>query len=108
MMLRCSGGWPGLEDRISQLSDHFRWLNTAKNGGCQLCVLTRGETASLRKVFEVCVPEWSPLFEGGWIANTKQEFFTTRVAADGEGVLSPVQQNMCAQRRGMLAPVFTD
>ena len=44
--------------------------------GCTLCVLTRGETASLRIFFEKVVPDWAPLFEGGWIANTMNEYFT--------------------------------
>ena len=53
--------------------------------GCRLCVLTRGETASLRIFFEKVVPDWSTLFEGGWIANTFNDYFTASPADGGGG-----------------------
>ena len=58
-----------------------------KTHGCRLCILTRGETSSLRIFFEKVVPDWAPLFEGGWIANTGNDYFTVSpsgAAADDE------------------------
>ena len=45
---------------------------------CRLCILTRGDTASLRVIFDTVLDQsWAALFEGGWIANCFQDYFTT-------------------------------
>lgn len=61
-------------------------LTTLKHThGCRLCVLTRGDTASLRIVFDKVLDQsWAELFEGGWIANTFNDYFT----CSGTGALS--------------------
>ena len=64
----------GGEARIAALKELLVELRTVH--GCTLCVLTRGETSSLRIIFDKVLPDWAPLFEGGWIANTANEYFT--------------------------------
>lgn len=58
--------------------------------GCRLCVLTRGEAAALRIFFELVVPDWAPLFEGGWIGDTSNNYFTVNPSrtAGGAGGLN--------------------
>jgi hypothetical protein len=85
----------GGEERVAELTAHFQRLQAAEGGGCKLCVLTRGETASLRLAFEVGVPEWSPYFVGGWIANARQQYFTITSSNSSSGSLSPLAENLC-------------
>jgi len=47
-------------------------------------------------VFEAAVPEWSPLFAGGWVANTKQQYFT----CERDGALSEVESALFKGRGG--------
>jgi hypothetical protein len=65
----------GGETRMAQVK---ALLTTLKHThGCRLCVLTRGDTASVRLVFDkVLDASWAELFEGGWIANTFNDYFT--------------------------------
>ena len=72
----------GGEERIAAVKDVLTELRTVHK--CTLCVLTRGETASLRILFDKIIPDWAPLFEGGWIANTFNDYFT----CDASGALS--------------------
>ena len=72
----------GGEERIAAVKDVLTELRTVHK--CTLCVLTRGETASLRILFDKIIPDWAPLFEDGWIANTFNDYFT----CDASGALS--------------------
>ena len=67
----------GGEARTAQIKAMLTDLK--ETHGCRLCVLTRGETASLRIFFEKVTPDWAPLFEGGWVANTFNDYFTCSV-----------------------------
>ena len=68
----------GGAERVRQLTAFFEWLRAQD---AQLCILTNGETAAVRQLFEAGFAPWASLFAGGWIANTYDEFFVT--AADG-------------------------
>ena len=73
----------GGEERMAQVKAALTTLKHTH--GCRLCVLTRGDTASLRIVFDKVLDEsWAELFEGGWIANTFNDYFT----CSGTGALS--------------------
>ena len=64
----------GGSERVAQLTAFFEWIRAQ---GCTLCVLTNGETAAVRQLFEAGFAPWAALFAGGWIANTYDEFFCT-------------------------------
>lgn len=65
----------GGRERVAQLTAFFEWL---KAQGVQLCILTNGETAAVRQLFEAGIAPWAALFgAGGWIANTYDEYFVT-------------------------------
>ena len=75
----------GGEERMAQVKAALTTLKHTH--GCRLCVLTRGDTASLRIVFDKVLDEsWAELFEGGWIANTFNDYFT----CSGSGALSAI------------------
>jgi len=78
----------GGSERVAQLTAFFEWL---KAQGVQLCILTSGETAAVRQLFEAGIAPWAGLFAaGGWIANTYDEFFVTeedgRVGKTGQAM----------------------
>ena len=94
----------GGEARIAAIKELLVELRTVH--GCTLCVLTRGETASLRILFDKVVPDWAPLFEGGWIANTANEYFT----CDASGALSEQMPGLTtggASKENMLEQLFS-
>ena len=65
----------GGSERVAQLTAFLEWL---KAQGVQLCILTSGETAAVRQLFESGIAPWAALFGGGgWIANTYDEYFVT-------------------------------
>ena len=64
----------GGEQRTAKIKELLTKLH--EKHGCRLCVLTRGEAAALHRVFELVVPDWAALFEGGWIADTSNNYFT--------------------------------
>jgi hypothetical protein len=68
----------GGEKRATEIKD---MLTTLRADGATLCVLTRGETHSLHVLFDTVLRDWAVLFEGGWIGNTLNDFFT--VSSDG-------------------------
>lgn len=76
----------GGEERTSRIKALLTELR--EKHCCRLCVLTRGETASLRIFFEKVVPDWAPLFEGGWIANTFNDYFTVSPSPSSGGPAS--------------------
>ena len=93
----------GGEERIAAIKELLVELHTVH--GCTLCVLTRGETASLRVVFDKVLPDWAPLFEGGWVANTANEYFT----CDASGMLSEQMSGLTtggASKENMLEQLF--
>ena len=93
----------GGEARIAAIKELLVELRTVH--GCTLCVLTRGETASLRILFDKVLPDWAPLFEGGWIANTANEYFT----CDASGALSEQMPGLTtggASKENMLEQLF--
>jgi endonuclease/exonuclease/phosphatase family metal-dependent hydrolase len=93
----------GGEARIASIKELLVELHTVH--GCTLCVLTRGETASLRVVFDKVLPDWAPLFEGGWVANTANEYFT----CDASGMLSEQMSGLTtggASKENMLEQLF--
>ena len=74
----------GGEKRAAEVK---KLLSTLRSNGATLCVLTRGETDSLREVFGRVLQDWAPFFEGGWIGNTLNDFFTV----EPDGSLSSVR-----------------
>jgi hypothetical protein len=76
----------GGSERVAQLTAFFEWL---KAQGVQLCILTSGETAAVRQLFDAGIAPWAALFgAGGWIANTYDEYFVTE--EDGRVGTSPL------------------
>lgn len=65
-------------------------LATLRSDGTTLCVLTRGETHSLHVLFDTVLQDWAPLFQGGWIGNTLNDFFTV----ESDGSLSSVDTGL--------------
>lgn len=77
----------GGERRAAQVK---KLLSTLRSDGAKLCVLTRGETHSLHVLFDTVLQDWAPLFEGGWIGNTLNDFFTVK----RDGSLSSVDTGL--------------
>ena len=93
----------GGEQRIADIRELLVDLRTKHD--CTLCVLTRGETASLRILFDKVLPDWAPLFVGGWIANTANEYFT----CDASGALSEQMPGLTtggASKENMIEELF--
>lgn len=67
-------------------------LTTLRSEGATLCILTRGETHSLHVLFDTVLEDWGALFEGGWIGNTLNDFFTI----EPDGSLSSVSTGLSA------------
>ena len=100
---KCNLAQDDRDEALESLSKKDVELRTVH--GCTLCVLTRGETASLRILFDKVLPDWAPLFEGGWIANTANEYFT----CDASGALSEQMPGLTtggASKENMLEQLF--
>eukprot|EP01043_Picozoa_sp_COSAG02_P019395 COSAG02_NODE_932_length_15816_cov_15.913088_4_plen_317_part_00 len=73
----------GGEVRTAKIKELLTELH--EKHGCRLCVLTRGEAAALRIFFELVAPDWAPLFEGGWIGDTSNNYFTVNPSRTSGG-----------------------
>lgn len=98
----------GGPERVEMLKKLF---STLRQRYCAtICILTRGEVAALHHVMKRALPEWAWFFAGGWVGDTRNEYFSledpSEIGALQQGLAKNVPPGEEAEKEDILEARF--